>query len=205
MNFTGFLKKMLNWKRNGSINCLNLQFPTPAITPIPNTNFMTRKLYFLLLFAGLLFSNTGRAQDVPDTPIEHDIGIHDPKLTKPKVRKVSLPFIITGRVIGVNLENVPGVIVINTCTAEKTSTDKNGIYHINVAKGDTLDFEVGKYSSDVRGIRSNENLNIVMIKRKTDNLPPGYSKPDYNKAKNDDDELYRILQKDAKLEDKWKY
>jgi len=164
-----------------------------------------KKLYFLLFSIVLFLSNAVLAQDVPDTPIEHDIGIHDPKVFKPKVHKVYPPFMLTGRILGINLESVQGVIIINSCTAEKTITDKNGIYHINAARGDTLDFEVPKYSRDIRGIRSSENLNIVMIKRKADNLPPGHSKPEYDKAKKDDEELYRVLEKDAKLEDKWKY
>jgi len=164
-----------------------------------------KKLYFLSSFILLLLSKPTLAQEAVDTPIERDIGIHAPKIYKPKVNKVYPPFILTGRVLGVNLENVQGVSIINICTGEKTSTDKNGIFHINAAKFDALGFEVPKYSRDIRDIKSNENLNVIMIKRKADGLPPGHSGSDYDKAKKEDDELYRVLEKDAKLEDKWKY
>jgi hypothetical protein len=149
-------------------------------------------LSFVLL---IFFSKTVLAQEVADTPAEHSIF----------AKKVYKPFILTGRVLGVNLENVHGVVITNICTAETATTDGNGIYHIGASRGDTLNFEISKYSKEVRSIKSNENLNIIMIKRKTGNLPPGYSRSDYNKAKKEDDELYRILEKDAKLEDKWKY
>jgi hypothetical protein len=156
-----------------------------------------KKLLLLLSFILMLFVSKNSFAQIIDTPIQYYI------VNTPMVYK---PFPVTGRVIGVNLENVQGVAITNICSAEKAITDNNGIYHINGAKGDTLAFEILKYSRDFKGIKSpKENLNVIMIKRKADNLPSDHSKSDYRKARNEDDELYRILEKDAKLEGKWNY
>jgi len=158
-----------------------------------------KKLFFLLSFTGSVFlSKTVWCQQIIDTPIEHDIGIKEPKVIK--------SFVINGRVIGVNLENVQGVSVTNIRTGDKVNTDSRGLFQVNIIKGDTLTFSVSKYSKETRIIKyPNENLNVIMIKRKVDELPSNYSQSDYNKASREDDELYHILEKDAKLEDKWKY
>jgi hypothetical protein len=159
-----------------------------------------KKPFLLLCFVlFVLLSKTASAQ-VVDTPIEHDIGIHDPK---PKVFNSVL---LTGRVIGVNLENVPGVSVKNIRTSEKVSTDSRGIYQVNAIKSDTLVFYIAKYSKDTMIVKSlKDNLNLIMFKRKVDELPADYSSSDFNKAKREDNELYRVLEKDARLEEKWKY
>jgi len=157
---------------------------------------------FLLLLSVLLafLSKTVSAQERVDTPIEHDVGIRDPK---PKVINSVL---LTGRVIGVNLENVQGVSVTNIRTSEKVNTDSRGVYHVNAAKGDTLAFYIAKYSKDIIIVKSvKDNLDLILFKRKVDDLPANHSQSDYNKAKKEDNELYRILEKDAKLEEKWKY
>jgi len=155
---------------------------------------------FVLL---VLLSKAAFCQEIIDTPIEHYIVYKDPKVIKVKINP---PFAITGRVIGMNLENVQDAMVTNICTAETAKTDNNGIYHIHAAKRDTLAFVIPKYSTELRGIKpSKENLNIILIKRKADtfvNKSPGR---DYSKALSDDNELYRILEKDAKLEGKWIY
>ncbi|HEY8782659.1 MAG TPA: hypothetical protein VIM16_13630 [Mucilaginibacter sp.] len=166
-----------------------------------------KKLFLLFSFILIvLLSKTVLAQEVADTPIVHNIGVQAPKVYKAKVLKLNKPFPITGRVLGVNLENVEGVIVTNICTAEKASTDSHGIYHIEAAKGDTLAFEIPKYSGELRSIKAQKgNLNIIMIKRKAIDLLPNHSRSDYSKARKDDDELYRILEKDAKIEGKWNY
>jgi hypothetical protein len=164
---------------------------------------MLKKISLLSFFFLLILAKQGFAQEIIDTPITNLI--LPPKIPKPVKPKVYV--MITGRVLGVNLENVQGVIVTNICTDEKVSTDNHGIYHINVAKGDSVGFAVAKYSSVLKGIKSDkaETLNVIMIKRKADNLPPGHSRDDYNKAKTEDDDLYRILEKDAKVEGKWNY
>ncbi len=158
-----------------------------------------KKIHFTFAFILLVFlAKTALCQEIIDTPIEHDIGIHDPKVIK--------TFVINGRVLGVNLENVQGVTVVNSRTAEKVNTDSRGIFQVTAVKGDMLTFNISKYSKEVRVIKNvKENLDVIMIKRKADELPADHSDSDYNKAKRADDELYRILEKDAKLEDKWKY
>jgi hypothetical protein len=159
---------------------------------------MKKNLLLFLLIPLAFQSKTAIAQAVADTPIEHYVFYKNPK--------VYVNIMISGRVIGVNLEDVQGVKVKNIRTAESASTDGHGIFKINAAKGDTLHFEVAKYSKEVRIIKNaKENLNVIMIKRKTDELPPSHSSSDYDKAKKADNELYRILEKDAKLEGKWKY
>ena len=101
---------------------------------------------------------------------------------------------------------MPGVTIINSRTAEKVTTDSRGIFQVTVVKGDVLTFSISKYSKEVRIIKNvTENLNVIMIKRKVDELPADHSDSDYNKAKQTDDEFYRILEKDAKIEGKWKY
>ena len=157
------------------------------------------KLLFLSSFILLIFlSETAICQDVIDTPIVNFIVYKTPKVYK--------PFVVNGRVLVVNLDDARGAIVVNACTAEKTIADSHGFYQIMAIKGDTLAFQLSKYSVAMQGVRSpNDNINIILFKRKSDSLPPGHSKSDYNKAKKEDDELYRILDKDAKQDGKWKY
>jgi hypothetical protein len=153
-----------------------------------------------MLLAMVFFAKTAFCQETTDTPITHFVPQPGPnKIIKPE-NIASL----TGRVIGVNLENVAGVAITNSRTAEKTTTDSQGIFKAKVAKDDTLTFEVGKYSRTQVIVRSlKDKLNIVMIKKKTDGLKP--DEEGYNKARKDDEELLRILEKDAKLEGKWNY
>jgi len=155
-----------------------------------------KKIFLLLSLTALLFlSKTAVCQAVTDTPIVHNLD--------PTFYKTSL---LTGRVIGVNLENVQGVSITNIRTSEKASTDSRGIYQVNAAKGDTLAFYIAKYSKDTLIVGSiKENLNLIMIKRKVDELPANHSESDFNRARRADNELYRVLEKDAKLEGKWKY
>ena len=166
---------------------------------------MLNKLFHLSLLICLFLSRPAIAQEIPDTPIEHNIGIDDPNLYKPKVHKVFPPFKLTGRIIGIKLESVQGVVITDICSGETATTDEHGIYHIAVAKGDSVAFVVKKYSNDFRLIKSSDNLNFVMIKRKTDGLSAKQNITEYTQAKKQDDELYRILEKDAKEEGKWKY
>ena len=162
-----------------------------------------KKIFLYALFIPFIFSTiTTLAQQVPDTPITNFV-------PQPKAFKTTKPvksFSLTGRVLGVNLENVQGAVVTNRRTAEKTTTDSQGIYRITAAKSDTLTFEIAKYSKSQFIIRlERDKVNIIMIKRKADDLPAGHSASDYKKAHNEDDDLYRILEKDAKLEGKWNY
>lgn len=114
--------------------------------------------------------------------------------------------VVRGRVLGVNLENVAGATVTNCRTADKTVTDANGIYQLNVAKGDTVIFRIARYSVTPEVVKSlRDNLNVIMIKRKADSLPAGSPPSEYKKAKRDDKKMVEILEKDARLDDKWKY
>jgi hypothetical protein len=154
-----------------------------------------KKILLLLSFILLLFLSKTSSAQIIDTPIVHDL--------TPRIYKT---FAIQGRVIGVNLEDVAGVTITNKRTAGKITTNSHGIYEVNAAKGDTLFFEVSKYSKVMEVIRNpKERLNIILIKKKTDELPANHSSSDYNKANRADDELLRILEKDAKLEGKWNY
>jgi hypothetical protein len=156
---------------------------------------MIKKTSFLSLFILLFLSGSAMAQEIIDTPIVHDL--------TPKVYKT---FFVSGRVVGMNLETVQGVNIVNKRTGETASTDGSGIYKISAAKTDTLFFKTGKYSMEMRQIKTpGDKMNVIMIKRKTDELPAGHSQSDFNKAQREDNELYRILEKDAKLEGKWVY
>jgi hypothetical protein len=160
---------------------------------------MMKSLRFLTSLSLLFLSKAAMAQEIIDTPIEYFVVA--PKAIKPKTY-----VLISGRILGVNLEDLKGAVVTNLCTAERVSTDSHGVYHILAAKGDSLGFEFPKYSKTIEAVKApNDPLNIVMIKRTADNLPPVHSASDLRKAKSADDELYRILNKDAKLEGKWKY
>jgi hypothetical protein len=154
-----------------------------------------KKTLLLLSFLLLIFLSKISSAQIIDTPIVHDL--------TPRIYKM---FLIQGRVIGVNLEDVNGAAITNKRTAEKIMTNSHGIYELNAAKGDTLIFEIAKYSKDSRIIKNpKERLNVILIKRKTDELPANHSSSDYNKAGRADEELLRILEKDAKLEGKWNY
>jgi len=153
--------------------------------------------YIFLLIVSVFFFKSTFGQ-VIDTPIEHYV--------VNKELKVKPDFAISGRVLGVNLEDVTSADIINMCSAGRSKTDNRGIFHINASAGDTVAVSTPKYSAGLRCVKSaKENLNIILIKRKTDLLPPGYTRGDFNKARKDDEELLRILEKDAKLEAKWKY
>jgi len=164
---------------------------------------MTKKIAVLSIFVLLFFARLAVAQEIIDTPIEHILVYPSDKSAPVRIYKT---FPLTGRVIGMNLENASGASVTNKRTAESVSTDGNGLYKITAAKGDTLFFAIAKYSKEMRPVKnSKENLNVILMKRKANNLPAKHSQSDYDKAKAEDDELYRILEKDAKLEGKWNY
>jgi hypothetical protein len=163
-----------------------------------NYRIMKKILLLLLSTAFFFYSKTTVAQDIIDTPITHYVF--------DKKAKTYAPFLINGRVLGMNLEDVIGATVTNKRTAEKAITADHGTYQINAAKGDTLVFSLAKYSLELQPVRSTaDRLNIILIKRKADNLPAGHSKSDYNKAHREDEELIRILEKDARIEGRWKY
>ncbi|HEY4325219.1 MAG TPA: hypothetical protein VGN20_14575 [Mucilaginibacter sp.] len=163
---------------------------------IPNIKSSIRTLFLSVFFIFTFFSSKTTFAQIIDTPIEHYVFAKDPK---PFIIKV-----VKGRVIGMSLENLNGVTVSNTRTAEKVITNNLGFYQLNVAKYDTITFESPGHSKELRVIkRTNENLNVILIKRKTDTLSPGSE--EYKKAGKADNELYRILEKDAKLEGKWNY
>jgi hypothetical protein len=164
-----------------------------------NITFFSKRFSAMFLLIALSFvSGTVLAQAVADTPIMHFVEYNK--------RVENFPFAITGRVIGANLESIKQAEVINICTGETTKADDNGIYHFQAAKGDTLAFVSPKYSATILGIKvSKDKFNIILIKRKADNLPTGYSERDYEKAQREDEAFYKILDKDAKEEGRWKY
>ncbi len=159
---------------------------------------MFKKITLSILLISPLFAGTVFAQQaVADTPITNYVFYSNNN--KPT-------FSISGRVLGMNLENVQGVTVLDICTAEKAVTDNHGLYTIGVCKGDTLAFLIPKYSVFVRGFKSpKDNGNMIMIKLETDKLPANYSPADYRKAEAADNKLLHILEKDAKVEGKWNY
>ena len=180
-------------------NLLNLLHLKPAGKMIILTsNFFRAKKIIFLPFIMLLIGYThSYAQEKPDTAIEHLV------VYRTVVYK---PFPVSGRVIGVNLESVKGGQVINICSADTGRTDDNGFFHLSAAAGDTLAFVSPKYSATVVGVRSQKDkFNVILIKRKTASLPPGYAESDYNKAAREDNNLLKILDKDAKAEGKWNY
>ncbi len=157
-----------------------------------------KKSPLLLTFILFVFlSKNAFGQEVIDTPITN--------FYKPP--RVYVNFPVKGRVIGiVNLEDLEGVIIANKRTAEKTTTNNHGFYQLNGAKGDTLFFEFSRYSKDMRVIKSaKENLNVILTNKKVNSLSANALKSDLKKAEREDEELYRILEKDAEREGKWSY
>jgi hypothetical protein len=117
-----------------------------------------------------------------------------------------MTFTVNGRVLGFNLEFLQGVIVTNSRTKEKTITDSRGFFRLTGARDDNFIFEVAGHSKEIRVVKSaKDKLNVIMIKRKVDELPPNASQATIDEATAADDKFYRILEKDAKLEEKWKY
>jgi hypothetical protein len=113
---------------------------------------------------------------------------------------------IKGRVIGQDMEELEGVIVINICNAETVTSNKRGFFHINTAKGDTLMFTYTKYSSGRRGIKHvGDNVNVILIDRKAAALPNDFSIGELRKAVREDDKSYEILEKGAKRNGLWNY
>jgi hypothetical protein len=153
-----------------------------------------KKIFRTLPFVVLvLLSKSAFAQVVADTPKVHNI-------------VPGLYHLIKGRVIGMNLESLEGVIITNKWTAEKTKTDSHGIYQLSVSTGDTITFECLRHSKEIRIIKHPKPvLNVILIKRKADELPLNSSPSDLKKAERADEEFYSILEKDAKLEGKWNY
>ncbi len=114
-----------------------------------------------------------------------------------------------GRILGQNMEVLEGVSIANKNTGEKASSDKQGFFYINTKKGDTLIFTFSKYSKDVRVIRKpSENVNMILMDRKARDLPPDYTGSEYNayeKARDEDERVYRIINKGVEREGFWKY
>jgi|GEM_PF-1226972 len=167
--------------------------------PLFYSRFQSKQLLPLfLVFVLTFFAGAGRAQETTDTAITYIVKYRTPPDYK--------PFPITGRVIGTNLESIKSAQVINICTGQTTNADDNGIFHFQAAKGDTLAFIGSRYPPTITGVKSpKDKFNIILMKRKADLLPPGHSRSDYEKAKKDDENLYKILDKDAKEEGKWNY
>jgi hypothetical protein len=160
-----------------------------------NRNNLMKKILISLSFILLIFlSKTAHSQQVVSP--SNDIKQNYPYVIVP----------IKGRVIGINLEILQGVTITDKRTGDKTSSDNNGIYQLNVAEGDTITFELAPRSEETRVIKHTKDaLNVILIKRTADQLQANSSPTDFKKAKKADDELYRILEKDAKLEGKWNY
>jgi hypothetical protein len=116
---------------------------------------------------------------------------------------------VKGRTVGQNLEELEGVTILNIRSSEKTLSDKRGIFRINATKGDTLIFTFTRYSRDSRIIRKlSENVNVIMINRKTLELPPNYTVSEYKNylpLHEEDEKLYKILEKGAVRAGLWNY
>jgi hypothetical protein len=114
-----------------------------------------------------------------------------------------------GRILGQNMEVLEGVTIYNKNTSEKVNSDKQGIFSISTKKGDTLIFTFSKYSKDVRVIRKpSENVNMILIDRKARDLPPDYTGSERylnEKAHDEDERVYRIINRGAEREGLWKY
>lgn len=150
-------------------------------------------LFFLTFFIKPIL-----AQERVDTPLQYIV-------TYP-AHIESKPFPVTGRLVGMNLEILKGALATDICTGESVKTDDNGFFHLNAAKGDTLGFCYGRYSVTMVPVKtSKEHYNVVLMKRKTDGLPQPYTHSEYDKAKKEDEDMYKILDKDAKLEGRWNY
>lgn len=162
-----------------------------------NKNHFMKKILITLSFTLLiLLSKPAFCQQVADAPNANNLMLPDLYKT----------VLIRGRVIGINLEVLQDVIITNKRTGDKTNSDNNGIYQLNVIEGDTITFELVPRSQETRVIKHKQGaLNVILIKRTADQLPVASSPADLKKAKKADDELYRILEKDAKLEGKWNY
>jgi hypothetical protein len=156
------------------------------------------KAIFLSIFCLFIASNQVHAQqDRPDTAIENFV------VYRTDVYK---PFPVSGRVIGANLEIIKSGQVINICSGEATRTDENGMFHANGALKDTLVFVSPKYSARFICIKSaKERYNVILIKSNQNQLPADATESDHNKAARQDENLLKILDKDAKLEGKWNY
>lgn len=113
---------------------------------------------------------------------------------------------VKGRIIGQAMEELEGVSIVNMCNAETAITNKRGFYQIRAAKGDTLFFSCNKYSRDSRPIkRLTDNVNVIMINRKTAALPDNFTTGEYKTAAREDDKLYDILEKGAERNGVWNY
>ena len=157
-----------------------------------------KKYCFLFFWFVYVFSFKIARCQVIDTPIAYFV-------VQPKVVVID-SFKVSGRVIGFNLEDLSGAIVTDMCSGQRVSTDSRGMYQLTVAKNDTVFFQYPHHSDEQRAIkRPQDKLNIILVKRQTDGLPANHSRSDYDKARRADEDFYRILEKDAKLEGKWNY
>lgn len=155
-----------------------------------------KKLFIaLLLIFGMSVSKKASAQYFDP--------VFDDKAPKEKTVEI---YFIKGRVIGINLQELENVTITNICSNETTTTDKKGFYQLNVSKGDTLSFNFPHFSKDVLFIKNpKENLNVILIHKKVEALPPNASRSEVKKAIKEDEDLYDILEKDAKRDGKWTY
>jgi hypothetical protein len=113
---------------------------------------------------------------------------------------------IRGRVLGQDLEELQGVKIINMCNADTATTNKRGFYKIFVSKGDTLVFVSNHYNQWARAVkRVADNVNVVMINRKTAVVTGSPKSDEFKKAAKEDDKLYEILDKGAERNGQWNY
>lgn len=153
------------------------------------------KVALKFLGAFMVIYSTNAFPQIIDTPIVHDLT---------QINYVM--FNVSGRVINMNLKDISEATITNKRTNEKAKTDMMGIFHIGATVRDTLFFEYPKLSTEMRSIKHpKDQINVVMIARKIDHLPLNYSKEEHERAIREDEKFYRILEKDAKLEGRWKY
>ena len=116
---------------------------------------------------------------------------------------------VKGRIIGQKFEELEGVTILNIRSAEKAVSNTRGFFRINATRGDTLVFTFTKYSKGSRIIRKvSENVNVIMIDRKAPELPPNYTVAEYSDylpLHEEDEKLYKILEKGAVRAGLWNY
>jgi hypothetical protein len=106
-----------------------------------------------------------------------------------------------GRVLAQDLSQLEGVTITDKNNAEKTTTDKRGLFQIVTQKNDTLIFTYNNYPQEIRVIfKPSDNLNVILLDNKN-GLHKDYTQTEYRAYK----KLYNILDKDARKEGLWIY
>lgn len=113
---------------------------------------------------------------------------------------------IKGRVVGEQLENVPGAEIINLRTHQEVVADASGFYDINAAIGDTLTFKFIGYTQEKRVVVNiAKNINVLLIDKAVNDLGAIWTKKQWKKAEEAKNNYYKQLEKKADQLGKWNY